>query len=607
MGEADETLAARLQREGALGLDEVLRLVPAICETLVRLGDAGAPSTATLTSVTSTEGTPKVAPVPFEGTAREQVRQLAALTFELLKGLPPPEAPSSADFIGLRPEIVRPLHAALVGTGASDLFSFARQLRALGSGGTASVQKVEVPDTNISSRPPAVASPGWLGQIFGAWELVRRLGEGGMGEVYVGRHTRLGREAAIKVLREEYAAMPEVVQRFFQEAKVVNDLKHPNTVEILDFVEEPGRVYLVMELLEGRTIAELDREQGPLPVARISRLMAMACDALEAAHRLGVVHRDIKPENLFVIADDGQERLKVLDFGVARRLSGGAQTEAGLVLGTPFYMAPEQAAGRAVDARADLYSVGVTLYELLSRTSMSAVTTPQRLLRAATGEPIPQPLTSIVASMLSLDPAKRPASARQVEEVLNGVAGLPPPPPAPTTGQALANAGLTERRGASGLVVAVALVVALIGVGAFVATRADAPAPTPAPTLPQPTVLMPVELKPPPAGDPPPPVPVAVEPRRAPVAAKPKPTPAPPPEVKPAEDPMTPFRARLAEVQRRFNALLRRYGDAQLTTLEKATVTQALDDAAAQRHTELDASLRDAEHALSEAERRLGR
>ncbi len=309
MSEGDETLAARLQREGALSLEEVLRLVPPICDTLVKLGDAGAPSTASLTSVVLPVGaSPRVTPVPFDGSAREQVRQLAALTFELLKGLPPPPSPSSSDFIGLRPEIVRPVHAALVGTGAMDLFSFARQLRSLGSGGTASVEKIEVPDTRMSDKAPAVKSPGLVGQTFGAYELVRRLGEGGMGEVYVGRHTRLGREVAIKVLRPEFAAMPDVVQRFFQEAKVVNDLKHPNTVEILDFVEEPGRVYLVMELLEGRTIAELDHEQGPLQLARIAKLMAMACDALEAAHRLGVVHRDIKPENLFVISEHGQER-----------------------------------------------------------------------------------------------------------------------------------------------------------------------------------------------------------------------------------------------------------------------------------------------------------
>lgn len=604
MSEGDETLAARLQREGALSLEDVLRLVPPICDTLVKLGDAGAPSTATLTSVVLAAGaSPRVTPVPFDGSAREQVRQLAALTFELLKGLPPPPSPSSGDFIGLRPEIVRPVHAALVGTGAMDLFSFARQLRSLGSGGTASVERLEVPDTRLSQNVPPAKSPGLVGQTFGAYELVRRLGEGGMGEVYVGRHTRLGREVAIKVLRPEFAAMPDVVQRFFQEAKVVNDLKHPNTVEILDFVEAPGRVYLVMELLEGRTIAELDREQGPLQVARIAKLLAMACDALEAAHRLGVVHRDIKPENLFVISEHGQERLKVLDFGVARRLTGGAQTQAGLVLGTPFYMAPEQAAGRAVDARADVYALGVTLYELLSRTPMSAVTTPQRLLRAASGEPIPQPLTSLVASMLALDPSQRPVSAKQVEAVLLDIARLPPAPPAPNTGQALAQAGLTEKRRSRALLAVIPAGLVVVGVFALLSPQGEVQ-PPPAPVelkRPDATValaLAPVEVK----------QLTEPEPPRQPDArpAKPKLTPPPPAEPKPAEDPLAPFRPRLAEVRRRFNELLRRYGEVQLTTLEKATVAQALEDAATQRVAELDASLTDAEHALAEAERRLG-
>ena len=603
MNEGDETLAARLQREGALSLEEVLRLVPPICDTLVKLGDAGAPSTATLTSIVLPAGeSPRVTPVPFDGSAREQVRQLAALTFELLKGLPPPPSPSSSDFIGLRPEIVRPVHAALVGTGAMDLFSFARQLRSLGSGGTASVERLEVPDTRMSDKAPGGKSPGLVGQLFGAYELVRRLGEGGMGEVYVGRHTRLGREVAIKVLREEFAAMPDVVQRFFQEAKVVNDLKHPNTVEILDFVEEPGRVYLVMELLEGRTIAELDHEQGPLQIARIAKLLAMACDALEAAHRLGVVHRDIKPENLFVISEHGEERLKVLDFGVARRLTGGAQTQAGLVLGTPFYMAPEQAAGRAVDARADVYALGVTLYELLSRTPMSAVTTPQRLLRAASGEPIPQPLTSLVASMLSLDPAQRPGSARQVESVLLEVAALPPAPPAPTTGQALAQAGLTEKRRSRALLAVIPLGLVAAGLVAVLSPKSVERPPPPAPLeLKRPeltAVVAPVEVK----------QLTEPEPPRQPDArpSRPKLTPPPPVEPRPAEDPLAPFRPRIAEVRRRFNELLRRYGEAQLTTLEKAIVAQALEDAATQRVAELDASLSDAEHALAEAERRLG-
>ena len=602
MADADETLAAWLQREGALNLEAVLRVVPPLCDVLVKLADAGAPSTATLSSVrVSPSGAPIVSPVPFDGTSRDLVKQLAALTYELLKGLPPPEVPTSADFIGLRPELVRPVHAALVGTGAADLLTFARQLRALGSGGTAQVEKLIVADTKLSDRAPAAESPGHVGQIFGAYQLVRRLGAGGMGEVYVGRHTRLGREVAIKVLRDEYAAMPDVVQRFFQEARVVNELKHPNTVEILDFVEEPDRVYLVMELLEGRTFAELDREEGPLRVARIAKLLAQACGALEAAHQRDVVHRDIKPENLFVLRD---ETVKVLDFGVARRLTGTPQTQAGLVLGTPFYMAPEQAAGRTVDARADLYAVGVTLYELLSRESMSAITTPQRLLRAASGEPIPQALTDLVASLLSLDPAQRPASAKQVREVLERVAASPPPATAPTTGQALASAGLGQPPATSRRWVALPLVALVIAIGVGLTQRSSAPLPEPSTPPPVPPLV--ATPAPEPRVDPAP-----VEPAPKLVVKQPpkqpKPQPAVEARVEPPADPLAPFRPRLADVRRRFDTLVRRYGQEQLTTLEKATVAEVLANAAQAPSEELDVALTDAEHALTEAERRLGR
>lgn len=602
MGDADETLAARLQREGALSLEDVLRVVPPICDVLVKLADAGAPSTATLTSVhVSTGAPPRVTPVPFEGDARALVKQVAGLTYELLKGLPPPESPTSADFIGLRPEIVRPVHAALVGTGASDLLTFARQLRSLGSGGTAQVEKIAVPDTKVSDKSPASSNPGRVGQIFGAYQLVRRLGEGGMGEVYVGRHSRLGREVAIKVLRDEYASMPDVVQRFFQEARVVNDLKHPNTVEILDFVEEPGRVYLVMELLQGRTIAELDQEEGPLQVARIAKLLAQACGALEAAHELEVIHRDIKPENLFVLRN---ETVKVLDFGVARRLTGAPQTQAGLVLGTPFYMAPEQAAGRAVDARADVYALGVTLYELLSRDSMSTVTTPQRLLRAASGEPIPQALTTLVASMLSLDPAQRPSSAKHVREVLEQIAAAPPPAPAPSTGQALANAGLVQTRSTSRRWLALPLVALVVGLVAFTRWPQETPA-EPVVTPPPPSVVVTAPLEKVEAPPPPEPGPKPVKPKPL---VKQQPVPEPTPVVAPPPaDPLATFRPRIADVRRRFDTLVRRYGQDQLTTLEKATIAEALATAAGAPTPELDVALTDAEHALAEAERRLGR
>jgi eukaryotic-like serine/threonine-protein kinase len=612
----DESLADRLHRDGALTLDDVLRFVPPLCDALVRLSNAGVLSTVTVSTVRLVDGAPVLTPEPFQGTPREQVKAIAALTYELLKGLPPPAQPSSQDFIGLRPEVVKPVHAALTGSGASDVLTFARQLRALGSGGTAQYDMPAVSDTKVSSKVQPAASPGRVGQIFGAYELVRRLGEGGMGEVYVGRHTRLGREVAVKVLREEFAAMPDVVHRFFQEAKVVNDLKHPNTVEILDFVEEPGRIYLVMELLEGRTLAELDREQGPLPLRRVCALLSQACDALHAAHAHGVVHRDIKPDNLFVLSDD---RLKVLDFGVARRTGGPQQTQAGLVLGTPFYMAPEQAAGRAVDARADLYALGVSLYELLTRDSMSTVTTPQRILRAASGEPVPEHLTRLVASLLALDPAQRPASASDVKAVLESIAQRPAPPPAPTTGQALASAGLrAPGRSVPVAGVGVVALVALLAVGfAFWPPAPPPPSATPPPSAspdsptpplaalspvepPRPAVVEPAAVEPPPTPTPALPEPVRSRPKVAVEKPTPKPEPVP-------EDPLGSLRPRLADVRRRFTALVSKYGEAQLTTLEKAAIAETLAAGASTDQTALRESLAGAEQALADAERRLGR
>lgn len=588
MSPDSEPLAERLARDGALTLDAVLRIVPPVCDVLVRLGEAGRPAIATVGSIhLGSSGAPTLSPVPFDGGPREQVRHLAALTYELLKGLPPPREPTSADFIGLRPELVRALEAALLGTGASDLPTFTRQLRALGSGGTAQIE-VRAADTRISTD-----APGLVGQIFGAFQLVRKLGEGGMGEVYVGRHTRLGREVAIKVLRAELASMPDVVQRFFQEARVVNELKHPNTVEILDFVEEPGRVYLVMELLEGRTLAELDRAEGPLPVHRVARLLSQVCAALEAAHQKGVVHRDIKPENLFVVGAASAEQVKVLDFGVARRLNGASQTQAGLVLGTPYYMAPEQAAGRAVDGRADLYAVGVTLYELLTRDSMSTVSTPQRLTRAASGELLPEPLSQLVSRLLAIDPSARPATALDAQRVLEAIAARPAPPAAPSTVQALRHAGLDGGRSMWPLLVsALALLAAVLVAGwrlgrsddALVAppvARVEPPQPLPA--------LEPVDAGAAPAIEKPPPRPVVKKPKAVEVPV----------------DPLAALRPRLTVLQRRFERLVTRYGEAQLTTLEKATVTEAL-GAAAAGSTELDEALTAAEHALDDAERRLG-
>ncbi|HEY6003062.1 MAG TPA: serine/threonine-protein kinase, partial [Anaeromyxobacter sp.] len=217
---------------------------------------------------------------------------------------------------------------------------------------------------------PATAAEVDLGQTLGSFEIVALLGKGAMGRVFRARHVRLGREVAIKVLNSEFVARPDVVQRFFREARVVNDIDHEHIVEVTDFVESPGLAYLVMELLDGQSLREIMKQKGRKypPLRRVLGIMAQLCDALEAAHDKGVVHRDLKPDNIFVVQRGGADFVKVLDFGVAKLRDSvdDMETSAGVILGTPLYMSPEQALGRGIDRRADVWSAGVVLYELLA-------------------------------------------------------------------------------------------------------------------------------------------------------------------------------------------------------------------------------------------------
>ena len=209
-----------------------------------------------------------------------------------------------------------------------------------------------------------------VGSTLGSFEIVHLLGKGAMGRVFRARHVRLGREVAIKVLNAEFVARPDVVQRFFREARVVNDIDHEHIVEVTDFVESPGLAYLVMELLDGHSLRELMKQKGRKypPLRRMFGIMAQLCDALDAAHEKGVVHRDLKPDNVFVIERGGGDFVKVLDFGVAKLRDSvdDMETSAGVILGTPLYMSPEQALGRDVDGRADVWGAGVVLYEMLA-------------------------------------------------------------------------------------------------------------------------------------------------------------------------------------------------------------------------------------------------
>jgi hypothetical protein len=201
---------------------------------------------------------------------------------------------------------------------------------------------------------------------IGRYEVLAELGRGAMGVVYRARDPQIDRVVAIKTLRPDLGlpgdAFAELTRRFYQEATAAGRLSHPNIVAIHDVLDLEGAPYIVMECLEGRTLADLVAAEGPLDPPRAVRLFAQVCDALHYAHARGVVHRDIKPGNIVVTPGDVA---KVTDFGIAR-VTGSTVTQTGAVLGTPAYMAPEQLRGRVPDGRSDLFAVGVSLYEALA-------------------------------------------------------------------------------------------------------------------------------------------------------------------------------------------------------------------------------------------------
>jgi len=212
------------------------------------------------------------------------------------------------------------------------------------------------------------------GRVLGdRYRVLRRIGEGGMGAVYLCEHVVLRRRLAVKVLRPELAADPEIVERFRQEAVAASQIGQENVVDVLDFGNtEEGALFYVMEALEGLSLGAVLRREGPLAIARALAILEQICRALAAAHRRGVVHRDLKPDNVFLVRrDDGVETAKLLDFGISKVEPDGLHarlTRAGAIIGTPEYMAPEQAAGGAVDHRADMYALGVMAYEMLTGT-----------------------------------------------------------------------------------------------------------------------------------------------------------------------------------------------------------------------------------------------
>jgi eukaryotic-like serine/threonine-protein kinase len=214
-----------------------------------------------------------------------------------------------------------------------------------------------------------------IGKSIGNYQIKAKLGEGGMGTVYLGEHPLIGKRVAVKVLLEELSAKEDIVSRFFNEAKAVNDIGHQNIVDIVDFgkmKDDFGRdiVYFIMEFLDGESLAARLRRTG-LAFKETMHVMTQCCSALSASHAKGIVHRDLKPENLYLCPRGGDKNfVKLLDFGIAKLTGDGGQshkTRTGLVIGTPAYMSPEQCEGKGlIDLRSDVYSLGIMMYELLT-------------------------------------------------------------------------------------------------------------------------------------------------------------------------------------------------------------------------------------------------
>lgn len=302
---------------------------------------------------------------------------------------------------------------------------------------------------------------------LGPYEIVSLLGAGGMGQVYRARDARLSREVAIKVLPEEFSNTPERLRRFEAEARAVGMLNHPNVLQVHDVGTDGGRPFLVTELLQGHTLRERLAE-GPMPLSKAIEYARQMATGLAAAHDKHIVHRDLKPENLFLTSDG---RLKILDFGLAKfsqspideRLTG-----TGVILGTPDYMSPEQAMGKALDHRSDIFSSGVVVYEMLSgRQAFHRYTKPETMAAILREEPetligVPAGVQQIVKHCLEKEPGERFQSAHDLAFALGSLGELGAPTladhlPPSTPGRRLSTRSPWILAGAIALLAAVAL------------------------------------------------------------------------------------------------------------------------------------------------------
>jgi len=234
-----------------------------------------------------------------------------------------------------------------------------------------------------------------VGQVVAErYHVVKKLGEGGMGQVYLAEHVKMGRRSAIKVMNPSMTHDPDAVARFNREAANASRITHPNVCAVYDFGETPdGLIYLAMEFIEGEPLTDLIEREGALKVGRAVRIFQQTADALQAAHDLGIVHRDLKPDNIMLAKGrDGSDVVKVVDFGIAKAVGGDEAgqkvTKTGLVVGTPEFMSPEQLSGDKLDGRSDLYSLALVLFRMLTgKLPFEATSVQETMIKRLTDEP----------------------------------------------------------------------------------------------------------------------------------------------------------------------------------------------------------------------------
>ena len=280
------------------------------------------------------------------------------------------------------------------------------------------------------------AAEGLIGRIIAdRYRILEKLGEGGMGRVYLAEHIHMGRRCAVKVMSPALLHDPDSISRFAREAANASRITHPNVAAIYDYGQTPDRiVYLAMELVEGGSLAHVLERQGALQPARAVHIAIQVADALTAAHELGIVHRDLKPDNIMLArARTGHDQVKVVDFGIAKAQKGGKQTvtRAGFVVGTPAYMSPEQVLGDDLDGRSDLYSLGCILFEMLTGQRAFAGPSGEVVIRKRLTENPPPPsqirpdlgqdLDAIVTRTMARSPDQRFGSAAELGSALEAV------------------------------------------------------------------------------------------------------------------------------------------------------------------------------------------